>query len=89
MSLRNREDHSVFYRAGVKFRRTHQIAYIFQDCEIQILGTQFPQSLSGHIRVQVAHSSGVELNGSDTGGADGLGIYGGIDIRLHNADVQL
>lgn len=43
MSFQSREDHGIFYRAGVEFSRTHQIAHIFQDCKTQIPSSHSPR----------------------------------------------
>ena len=89
MALGDGEDHGVLHRAGVKLRRTHQIAHILQHHQVQFLRTEGLQTLLGHVGVQVAHAAGVKLNGPDAGAVDGSGVYVGVDVRLHDAHAQL
>ena len=48
-----------------KANKLYEIAHIFQNDQIKSMASQFPQALPGHIRIQMAHAAGVDLNGGD------------------------
>ena len=89
MSFRNGKDHGVLYCTGVEFRRADQIADVFQDHEIQRLGSEALKSLGSHACVQMAHAAGVKLDDFGTGLFDGGCINIGIDVGFHDADLEV
>ena len=89
MPLGDGEDHHVFGSAGVKLRRTNQIAHILQHRQIQVFGSQLAEPLPGHPGVQMAHAAGVELDGYCPGAGDGLGVHLRVDVCLHHTDAEL
>ena len=88
MSLRDRKDHGVFGSAGVKLRRAYKITHIFKHHKVKTLRAEFPQALSGHARIQVAHAAGMKLNDSCPGLRDLIGVNVGVYVRLHDADAH-
>ena len=88
MAFRNGEDRHVFDRTGVKFSGAHQIAHILQNHQIRIIALQTFQALTGHGRIQMAHTASMKLDGFCTGSGNGFGIHIGVNIRLHHADSQ-
>ena len=88
MSLRDRKDHGVFHRAGIKFRRANEIAHILQHNEIQVLRPDLPQALLGHSGIQVAHAAGMQLDGPYPGPGHGAGIHIAVNVRLHHTDAH-
>ena len=89
MSLRYGKDHHIFRCTRVKFCRTHQIPHIFQDRQIHIFHAKALHALPGHLRIQMAHTSGMQLDRFDTCFCDGLRIHIGIDICFHHTDTEL
>ena len=65
--------------------RADEIADIFENHQVHILGLYVVESLPGHLRIQMAHSAGMELNRLYAGCLLYLdSIYVAIDIGLHD-----
>ena len=62
IALRDRKDHRVLCTSRIKLCRAHKIADIFQYDQIQITRAKLPDALTGHIRIQMAHTAGMKLN---------------------------
>ena len=75
--------------AGVKLRRTDQVSDVLQDQQVQSLGVILQQCPGRHIRVDVAETAVVNLQGTDAGPVrHTLGIQAAFDVHVHFTDVQ-
>ena len=76
-------------RAGVKLGGADQIADVFEDQQVQTLGVVLRQSAGRHIRVDMAETPVVDLEGADPGPVgDALGVQTAFNVHVHLADVQ-
>ena len=89
ISFRHRQDHHVFRGSGIVFRRADQIADILEEDKLRSFLPHLFQTFSGHARIHMAHSAGVNLDRSGAQGFDALGIHGAFDIRFHHRDADL
>ena len=88
MPLRYGKDHHIFRCTRIKFCRTDQIAHIFQDRQIHIGHAKTLHALPGHLRIQMAHTPGMQLDRFDTCFRNRLCIHIGINIRFHHTDPE-
>ena len=67
-----------------------KVADVLQDDQVVVLETEAVQALPGHLGIQVAHTSGMQLDGLDARRLLDLdGIDVAVDVRLHHGDTQL
>ena len=78
------EDHGVAGRAGVELGGADEVSDVFEDDEIDFIKVEVVKSLAGHLRVEVAHAAGMQLNGRHSGLLLDLHcIHIAIDVGLH------
>ena len=79
------ENHGVAGCAGVELGGTDQVADVFEDNEIDLVKVEVVETLSGHLRIEVAHAAGMQLDGVHAGFLlDLAGIYVAVDVGLHH-----
>ena len=84
MAFRDGEYHGVAHGSGIEFGGADQVAHIFEYRKVQPF-RKVVQALAGHLGVQMAHASGVKLNGFDSSGfLDFDCVHIGIDVGFHH-----
>ena len=89
VTFRDREDLDVLRSAGVGLRRADEVADVLKEQEVEIFRRELFEGLAGHLGIHGAFAAGVDLDGTDAGIGHGLGIDGGVDVGLHDADLIL
>ena len=84
------EDHRVTGRAGVELGRANEVADILKDDEVRLFEVEVIESLAGHLRIEMAHAAGVQLDGRHTGLLlDFHRIHIAVDVSFHHRHAHL
>ena len=88
LPFRYTQNHGIPGCARIEFRRTYQIAHVFQNSKLHVARCKAVQALARHIRVQMAHTARVQLNGFNARRRNGTRVHIGVDVRLHHTDLE-
>ncbi len=89
LALGDRQDGDLVVFAEVEGGRADEVADVLDQEQRFVLGLQALHGVADHVAVEVAALAGVDLQRRHAGGADALGVVGGLLVAFDDVDGDL
>ena len=86
--LGDRSDEYILMRAQFEVCRADQVADVFDQQQVEFREFELLEGIAQHDRVEVALTTGVDLDGRGPGGSGPVGVDAGGDIAIYGGNLE-